>query len=595
MGNKRENVLFLAEKLEKMMKDNDCNTSSIEQVEELKRDMEEDFFTILVVGEFKRGKTTFVNALIKEDLLISDVLPETATIQAVIHGEQKKAQVIFKDGTVINGKANKEFLKEYSAKNADVANSIRYIKISHSTEMLGEKVVLVDTPGVADLDEQRVQVTYDFLPKANAVIFLLDAVSPMKKSEKEFIEEQLIPRGISKIIFVINKMDIFDDEDEDVQEYIDTVRNRICEALPNDFNEKDLNIFPVSSLLALKGESQNNTQLIEDSGINEIRKQINTILFDGDIEHEKQEQYKRRLVNIVKAWESQVKNEMALYQTDLDSLNDELSNITVLQQNCDTRFELMEQYARNEQALFEKMLKKSIDKYADDLLEEVTYQVNHFNGKDFAGFVERDIPHIIKRQTEYWLSTHMNSLNISLDRLEIKMSEALSRYFNKSVRIASVMEEVRINPELELEGSDTKYASTKGGALMAGVAILGYALCGPIGMALSFIGMPLARESAQEKALNNAKAKLIPQLENVIDQYICDLETKVLSAIDGRFKEMIENVSFSYTRFVDEYKLNMTKCIEMKQRDESKASKKLEILKNNDVCIKQILSLMEEV
>jgi hypothetical protein len=75
--------------------------------------MDEDFFTILVVGEFKRGKTTFVNALLKDDLLISDVLPETATIQAIIHGDEKKAQVIFQDGTVINGKASKEFLKEY--------------------------------------------------------------------------------------------------------------------------------------------------------------------------------------------------------------------------------------------------------------------------------------------------------------------------------------------------------------------------------------------------------------------------------------------------------------------------------------------------
>ena len=57
-------------------------------------------------------------------------------------------------------------------------------------ELLDKNITLVDTPGVSDINEQRCEVTYGFVPKANAVIFLLDAVAPLKATEKEFIEEK---------------------------------------------------------------------------------------------------------------------------------------------------------------------------------------------------------------------------------------------------------------------------------------------------------------------------------------------------------------------------------------------------------------------
>ncbi len=597
MGTKRESILFLANNVEKMMRDSGCNETGLNSIETLKHDMEEDFFTILVVGEFKRGKTTFVNALLGEDLLISDVLPETATIQAIIHGDEKKAQVIFQDGTVVNGKANKDFLREYSAKNADVANSIKYIKISHNSEVISPKVVLVDTPGVADLDEQRVKVTYDFLPKANAVLFLLDAVSPLKKSEKEFIEEQLIPQGISKIVFIVNKMDIFDDEEEDVEEYLDTVRKRIKETFTGEFDEENLQILPVSALQALRGAIAKDQKLIHSSGIDAVKSKIREIIFDGDIEQQKQERYKQRLLQIISAWELQVEKEISMYKTDVSELRAELDSVSVMQANCDSRYDLMEQYVRNEQEMLNSMLIKSLGKFYEDLIEEITYQVNRFSGRDFAAFVERDVPHIIKKQTEAWLYSHMNAINGNIDKLERKMSYALSEYFKKHIMITSTMEDVRLYPEIELQGNDTKYASLKagGGVALAMIALVGFTPLGFLAPLISMYALPLAREGAQEIANENAKKALLPQLDKVIYPYVCELRDKVEVSIGGRFDEMLQSVSNSYNRYVEEYKNNMVKCIETKQRDENQAALKLEVLQKNSASIKQILAGIERV
>ncbi|MCR5746134.1 MAG: dynamin family protein [Lachnospiraceae bacterium] len=598
MNNTRDRVFNIADGVEKLMKASGCNTSGIESLQTLKQDMEEDFFTILVVGEFKRGKTTFVNALLGEDLLVSDVLPETATIQAVMQGKEKKAQVIFQDGTVVNGKATKEFLKEYSAKNADVANNIRYIKIAHDSELISPKVVLVDTPGVADLDEQRVKVTYDFLPKANAVLFLLDAVSPLKKSEKEFIEEQLVPNGISKIVFVINKMDIFDDEEEDVQDYLNTVRNRISEAFSDSFDRDSLQILPVSALQALRGEIENDPDLIASSGIEEVKTKLKIILFDGDIEKQKQDRYKSRLMHIIKAWELQVEKEISMYQTDVSVLQTELNNVNVLQANLDNRYDLMEKYVRNEQEMMESMLIKSLERFHADLLEELTYQVNHFLGKDFASFVERDVPHFIKKQTESWMYPHMNAINTNIDKLERKVSEALSVYFKKKISISTnAMEEIRIHPEIELQGEDTKYASLKagGGVALAMIALTTLTPLGFLAPLITMYALPYVREGAQESAVENAKQLLIPELEKVTYPFVCELRDKIESAMNMRFNEMLNSISYSYNRFVDEYKDNMSKCIAAKQQDESRAAMNLQALQKNSSAIKQLVAGIEVI
>ncbi|MBQ3979228.1 MAG: dynamin family protein, partial [Lachnospiraceae bacterium] len=65
----------------------------------LQRDMEGDFYTVVVLGEFKRGKSTLVNALLGNGLLPMNVLPETATINAIMYAEEPRLSVMYRDGT----------------------------------------------------------------------------------------------------------------------------------------------------------------------------------------------------------------------------------------------------------------------------------------------------------------------------------------------------------------------------------------------------------------------------------------------------------------------------------------------------------------
>ena len=80
---------------------------------------------------------------------------------------------------------------------------------------LANNITLVDTPGVADLDETRCDVTYKILPEANAVIFLLDANTPLTQSERDFLVDRLLPQGVDNILFLLNKYDLLMKEEDE--------------------------------------------------------------------------------------------------------------------------------------------------------------------------------------------------------------------------------------------------------------------------------------------------------------------------------------------------------------------------------------------
>lgn len=203
------------------------------QLNDLVRDVENDFFMVVVLGEFKRGKSTFINSLLGANLLPTDVLPETAVISAIAYNDTPGVEAVYQDGTTEKNTLDAAYLNRFSANGpSNEYQNIKYLKINYPADILKNHLILVDTPGVDDLNEQRCDVTYNFIPKANVILFLLDAKSPLKETEMEFIEEHILPMGLDNIIFLINKYDNVDDEED--EDYLAKVKNRIQSAFSKE-------------------------------------------------------------------------------------------------------------------------------------------------------------------------------------------------------------------------------------------------------------------------------------------------------------------------------------------------------------------------
>src|SRR2546421_12067704 len=94
--------------------------------------------------------------------------------------------------------------------------AVNRLEVFYPAQLLRERIALVDTPGVNDLSLQRADITYDYIPRSDAVLFLLDAGQILKESERAFLQDKLIGQSRDKIVFVVTKSDIWS-EDERVE------------------------------------------------------------------------------------------------------------------------------------------------------------------------------------------------------------------------------------------------------------------------------------------------------------------------------------------------------------------------------------------
>ena len=181
---------------------------SLQQLDEL--------FLLVVVGEFNSGKSAFINALLGERYLPEGVTPTTAQIYILHHGEATNREVE-EDGL---------------------------LTITYPADFLRE-INLVDTPGTNAIIRRHEQLTQEFVPRSDLVIFVTSADRPFTESERAFMEQ--IREWGKKVVIVLNKIDLL--AEEDVGEVVQFIRQNALALL--GFTPE---IFPVSARQALQAK-----------------------------------------------------------------------------------------------------------------------------------------------------------------------------------------------------------------------------------------------------------------------------------------------------------------------------------------------------
>ncbi len=181
--------------------------------------LESERFHLVVLGEFNHGKSTFVNSLLGQDVLPTGITPTTASINHVVFAPTPTARVVLLSGE--SKHLDPSQLKEWVTVAGGHASEVAYVELGYPSDLLKNNVVLVDTPGVNDLNEQRAEVTYGYVPRADAVVFLLDAGQALKDSEREFLRSRVLESARDRLVFVLGKMDLLNtDERAAVVDYV---------------------------------------------------------------------------------------------------------------------------------------------------------------------------------------------------------------------------------------------------------------------------------------------------------------------------------------------------------------------------------------
>jgi len=230
----------------------------------------EERFHLAVLGQFKRGKSTFINALLGEELLPTGVLPLTASPTFLLFGPRPRVRVLFEEGKEESWEGDDpeeltRFLSRFvtEVKNPKNLRGVTQVEVFYPSPLLQAEVVLIDTPGIGSTFRHNTEATLNFLPQCDAAVFLLSADPPITETEVEFLK--LVHSRVAHLFFVLNKVDYLREEE------IPSLVSFLKKVLQEEVGMKDEPlIFPVSARLALEGRMKNNPELLCQSGIYEV-------------------------------------------------------------------------------------------------------------------------------------------------------------------------------------------------------------------------------------------------------------------------------------------------------------------------------------
>ncbi|MEM4272504.1 MAG: dynamin family protein [Candidatus Bilamarchaeaceae archaeon] len=220
-----------------------------EKLDRLASNLETESFTLAVVGQFKRGKTSLINAILGQKLLPTAVLPLTSIITIVRYGPRLRIIAVFKDSR--EAEICREDIEGYVTEKLNPNNekNVQRIEIEIPSDFLKRGVSLVDTPGIGSVYRHNTDVAFRFLPDADAVIFVLSADPPISDAECQFLAES--SKYARKFFFVLNKADYL--EDSEIGEVLEFNRRTIASKM--GLEPASIKLFPLSAKNALEAKA----------------------------------------------------------------------------------------------------------------------------------------------------------------------------------------------------------------------------------------------------------------------------------------------------------------------------------------------------
>lgn len=277
-------------------------TNEKEKSESIVQKLKEHSFKVVIMGQFRVGKSTFINALLGQEVLPAYAIPTTAIINEVKYGNEKKALVYFKNpvpkplpedvAPSIKSYIEKGNWKDLNPIKINVDEIEKFVVINDPAKDQAESVAetpfekvelywdlpickngveIIDSPGLNE-HISRTTITMNYLSKVDAVIFVMNCQAMGAMSEMDVIDNDLIRFGHEYIFFVNNRINQIQPSQRDM--VIDFGNRKLSSK--TKFGEKG--IFYINALGALEGRLNKNQKIVEESGILQVEDKLEYFL-----------------------------------------------------------------------------------------------------------------------------------------------------------------------------------------------------------------------------------------------------------------------------------------------------------------------------
>lgn len=626
-------------------------TQYAEGLKQLGSKVDNDTFKIQIVGTFNNGKSTFINALLGEDILPTKVVPCTAVINEIKYGETKKAILNFRNplpetllsdipaATLAHMKAHD--MKDVPPMEIDYDRISDYVTIPvdgdpeeislkspylsvelfYPSPLLKEGVEIIDSPGLNEQDE-RTAVTLEYLDKADAIIFLLDATKACSKDEMDTLEDILVPKGFDDMFFVVNRFDLVAiKEQAEVKRFVE---NKVNKYTTNE-------IYYISALNAIEGKVENDQDKLIKSGLSPFEKRLAEFLAKdkGKIKLAKPAKELKGILAgeaLFKAIPSQksqlstniqvlqqryegVKPELARYESQKESLRKDLELKVERKENninraINTQFReianlvpawINEYEPKSNPGIFGK--KKQVEKVANEITQYVSTKV-----KDQFGKWNKEVlvPLVEESATEIFESSDNKLKGIldGIDQLQSEISGTTHVHDNSSgwtraIGVAGICCGFASGATLLTGQFDIKtVAKSLAIDLGVGTGLLLLGITNPI-IAIGGVILVIWRAIAggQKVVIRNLKQNLTPEIRNSIINNSSEKSEQIIAKIDAEFKKSIATAIKAIDIKISDLKTQIETVLKEKERGEEYAKKRINLLNQSEsklqkICVK---------
>lgn len=491
-------------------------------------------FTLVVIGDFKRGKSTLINALLGEEIVTSDVTTETVTLNQLDYGTHSNEAILSKNRRALLSDA--ELKREQLEKVISELNEpVEYLELKRPNELL-KKIRIIDTPGTGDAMKDFSEIVQKSLLQADAVIYVYNIQYPLSKTEQLFLKSAVLPQKQTKLFLVGNYTDVLSSQAE--FDHVNAfLKNKIDGFLPNS------TVYMISALDELS------RQLGEETLENEItpilRSQFQNLRDDLN------ELVEERADTILLSRMQRLTTAMALdISQNLDSLEkglhlDDEELQKVLMETAENQKTL-----ENQQDEVQQILKASIRAMKQETLAWMN---------EFMARISKECTTLgstsaedIKRYFEFYcVDLLQNAMNTCMEYHEDKLYEMLADISDEvSSKISDILPEQRgYQFRVNLDNRIWTKGDTVG---LVTSQLANFGMLGTVASLVSDGITGMLREKESEER--------VPELMKQISQKILGLQTSISQTVAKQYGDLennVEKVITSYFRNENENKKNL--------------------------------------
>lgn len=354
----------------------------ITQWEHNVRDRKDDPFTLVVCGEFKRGKSSLINAILKEDVVPVNVTTETVTLNKISYGPHSNEAVLSggRRLQLADDELTRDILEQ---KMEQYGEHILTLEIKRPIEIL-RALTIIDTPGLGDALKDFSELVDYSMQQADALIYVFSANYPLSRTEQLFLKSRILPQKYTDLFLVANYCDCLQNPDG-YQRMQDLLMQRIQGLLPG---KSPLMLSALDERCKQCGEERPNPALqdVLSEAFTQLRVQLETL-----ITQKRHMVLPNRMQRLIYAMAEDLSGMLNVMETGLDMSEQEAqAAVERMNQQCDQQ--------QSEQARVQKKIAEQV----------------------------RDM----QAECHEWIEALLDKMEAELDKLSAVSTEELTKYYS---------------------------------------------------------------------------------------------------------------------------------------------------------------------